>query len=100
MSNAHDSPPTLVRQIERCLTINRQGAPKQIVQVDRLMQRHSLKAVGAYLAKVRHDYQQRLKQLARVNPASPQLDHLVVMVFRLGLAIQLIQRQEPTHRAA
>jgi len=89
-----------ISALQKCLTVQRQGIPRPIVQVERLIQRHPLEAVEAYLIRVQSDYQQRLLQLAQVNPGSPQLDHLVVVIFRLGMAIKLIREKGADRQAA
>jgi len=89
-----------ISALQKCLTVQRQGIPRPIVQVERLIQRHSPEAVENYLIKVRSDYRQRLHQLFEVNPSSPQLDHLVVVIFRLGMAIKLIREKGADRQAA
>ena len=65
-----------------------------------MIQRHRPEAVEAYLIRVQSDYRKRLYQLYETNPRSPQLDHLVVVIFRLGMAIKLIRDRRNAREAA
>lgn len=89
-----------ITALQKCLTVSRQGQPRPIVQVERLIQRHSPEAVENYLIKVRNDYRKRLSQLFEANPGSPQLDHLVIVIFRLGMALKLMRDRQARKQAA
>ena len=89
-----------ISALQQCLTVYKQGLPRPIVQVERLIQRHTPEAVEGYLIRVQSDYRQRLLQLAQVNPGSPQLDHLVVVIFRISMAIKLIREKGADRQAA
>jgi len=89
-----------ISALQKCLTVYKQGLPRPIVQVERLIQRHTPQAVEAYLIRVQSDYRKRLYQLFEVNPRSPQLDHLVVAIFRLGMALKLMRDHQARKQAA
>ncbi|WP_338605597.1 hypothetical protein [Desulfoferula mesophila] len=64
------------------------------------MQRHTPEEVEAYLGSVRWDYRKKLQHLFEIDPGSPQLDHLVIVVFRLSMAIKLIRERRTAKEAA
>ena len=86
--------------LQQCLTVQKQGMPRPIVQVNRLMQRHTPEEIETYLDSVRDDYRKRLRQLFEIDPGSPQLDHLVIVIFRLSMAIKLMRERRIAKEAA
>lgn len=89
-----------ISALQNCLMVYKQDQPRPIVQVDRLILRHGPEAVESYLVKVRNDYRKRLQQLFEIDPGSPQLDHLVIMIFRLSMAIKLMRERRMAKEAA
>ncbi|BEQ16192.1 hypothetical protein [Desulfoferula mesophila] len=89
-----------ITALQQCLTVQKQGVPRPIVQVERLMQRHTPEELEAYLGSVRRDYRKKIQHLFEIDPGNPQLDHLVIVIFRLNMAIKLMRERRMAKEAA
>jgi hypothetical protein len=85
----------VINQVRDYMTIVTEDRVYQICPVEMLLlKRHSPEAVVAFLMQLRADYKKELRELIRVNPTHPKINHLVVLNFRLKMAINTIRKAE------
>ena len=87
----------VINQVRDFITIVTEDRVYQICPVEVLLMRHPPNAVVALLEQLRAEYKKELGELIRENPTHPKINHLVVLNFRLKMAINTIknaQREE------
>ena len=89
----------VINQVRDYLTVISEDRVYQIVNAEMLLKRHPPDAVVGFLALLRSDYKKELKQLLKENRTSPRINQLVVLNFRLKMAINTIRnaKQEEVH---
>jgi hypothetical protein len=85
---------SVINQVRDYITIVTEDRVYQICPVEMLLRRHSGESVVAFLVQLRADYKKELRELIRVNPTHPKINHLVVLNFRLKMAINIIRKEE------
>jgi hypothetical protein len=85
---------SVINQVRDFITIVTEDRVYQICPVEMLLRRHSGESVVAFLMQLRADYKKELRELIRVNPTHPKINHLVVLNFRLKMAINTIRKAE------
>jgi hypothetical protein len=85
---------SVINQVRDYITIVTEDRVYQICPVEMLLRRHSGESVVAFLVQLRSDYKRELRELIRVNPTHPKINHLVVLNFRLKMAINTIRKAE------
>jgi len=81
----------IISNVQEFLTIVEEDRVFQIVNVELLLRRHPPQAVIAFLQQLRSDYKKELSQLIRNNKTSSRVNELVVMNFRIRMAINTIK---------
>jgi hypothetical protein len=84
----------VINQVKDYMTIVTEDRVYQICPVEVLLRRHSPDAVVGFMELLRADYKKELRELIRVNPTHPKINHLVVLNFRLKMAINTIRKAE------
>jgi hypothetical protein len=85
----------VINQVRDFITIVTEDRVYQICPVEMLLlKRHSPEAVVSFLVQLRADYKKELRELIRANPTHPKINHLVVLNFRLKMAINTIRKAE------
>jgi hypothetical protein len=84
----------VINQVRDYLTVITEDRVYQIVNAEMLLKRHPPDAVVGFLALLRADYKKELRELIRANPTHPKINHLVVLNFRLKMAINTIRKAE------
>ena len=90
----------LIKQVQDFLTVVDADYTYQIVNVEMLLKRHTTEAVVGFLELLRVDYKKELRELLKENRTHPKINHLVVLNFRLKMAINIIRnaKQEEVQR--
>ena len=81
----------IINQVRDYLTIITEDRVYQICPVEVLLMRHSPRAVVGFLEQIRAEYKKELRELISGNPTHPKINHLVVLNFRLKMAINTIR---------
>jgi|WetSurMetagenome_2_1015567.scaffolds.fasta_scaffold284249_2 hypothetical protein len=81
----------VINQVQDFLTVVDAEYIYQIVNVEMLLRRHSGESVAAFLAQLRADYKKELREILKENKTHPKINHLVVLNFRLKMAINTIK---------
>jgi len=81
----------VINQVRDYLTVITEDRVYQIVNAEMLLKRHPPDAVVGFLALLRADYKRELKELLKENRTSPRINQLVVLNFRLKIAIRTIR---------
>ena len=81
----------VINQVRDYITIVNEDRVYQICPVEVLLLRHSPGAVVAFLEQLRAEYKKELGELIKVDPTHPKINHLVVLNFRLKMAINTIR---------
>jgi hypothetical protein len=81
----------VINEVQEFLTVVGSDHAYQIVNVEMLLKRHSPEAVVAFLAQLRVDYKKELRELLKEDRTSPRINQLVVLNFRLKMAISTIR---------
>jgi hypothetical protein len=82
----------VINEVQEFLTVVSPDHTFQIVNVE-MLKRHSPSAVVGFLELLRADYKKELRELLRENKSHPKVNHLVVNLFRLRMAIKTIQKE-------
>ena len=80
----------VINQVRDYLTVISEDRVYQIVNVE-MLKRHPPDAVVGFLALLRADYKKELRELLKENRTSPRINQLVVLNFRLKMAISTIR---------
>jgi hypothetical protein len=82
------------------MTIVTEDRVYQICPVEMLLRQHTPEAVIGFLELLRADYKKELRGILKENKTHPQINHLVVLNFRLKMAINTIRnaKQEEVKR--
>ena len=84
----------VINQVRDYLTIITEDRVYQICPMEVLLMRHSPAAVVGFLEQIRAEYKKELGELIRENPTHPKINHLVVLNFRLKMAINTIKNAQ------
>ncbi|MDB4442481.1 hypothetical protein N9219_03565 [bacterium] len=90
----------VISNVQEFLTIVREDRVYEIVNVELLLRRHPPQAVIAFLQQLRIDYKKELSQLIKSSKTSSRINELVVMNFRLKMAINTIKNAKEVRTAA
>jgi len=85
----------VINQVRDFITIVTEDRVYQICPVEVLLMRHSPGAVVGFLEQLRAEYKKELRELIKVDPTHPKINHLVVLNFRLKMAINTIRNAKP-----
>ena len=81
----------VINQIRDYLTIVTEDRVYQILPVEVLLMQHSPEKVAGFLNLLRQDYKKELREILKENKTHPKINHLVVLNFRLKMAINTIR---------
>jgi hypothetical protein len=81
----------VINQVRDYLTVISEDRVYQIVNAEMLLKRHPPDAVVGFLALLRADYKKELRELLKENRTSQRINQLVVLNFRLKMAINTIR---------
>ena len=84
----------VINEVQEFLTVVGSDHAYQIVNVEMLLKRHSPEAVVAFFTQLRADYKKELREMLIENRKDPKVNHLIVKLFRLRMAIKTIQKAE------
>jgi hypothetical protein len=90
----------VINQVRDYVTIITEDRVYQICPVEMLLRQHTPEAVVGFLELLRADYKKELRAILKENKTHPKINHLVVLNFRLKMAINTIQkyqREEKRH---
>jgi hypothetical protein len=90
----------VINQVRDYVTIITEDRVYQICPVEMLLRQHTPEAVVGFLELLRADYKKELRAILRENKTHPKINHLVVLNFRLKMAINTIRnaKQEEVQR--
>ena len=81
----------VINQVRDYLTVISEDRVYQIVNAEMLLKRHPPDAVVGFLTLLRADYKKELRELLKENRTSPRINQLVILNFRLKMAISTIR---------
>ena len=90
----------IISNVQEFLTIVGEDRVYQIVNVELLLRRHPPQAVIVFLQELRGDYKKELSNLIKDSKTSSRINELVVMNFRLKMAINTIKNAKEVKTAA
>ena len=82
-----------IQNVQSCLTIRRNGTSRKIVDVETLFRRHGNSQVLSLLLDLQKEKQKELVRLMRGDRSKHEIDEAVAQMFRLHMAIKVIQRE-------
>ena len=82
----------VINQVRDYVTIITEDRVYQICPVEMLLRQHTPEAVVGFLELLRADYKKELREILKDNKTHPKINHLVVLNFRLRMAIKTIQK--------
>ena len=82
-----------IQNVQSCLTIRRNGAVKKILDVENLFRRHGNSQVLSLLLDLQKEKQEELVYLMQGDRSTHEIDEAVAQLFRLHMAIKVIQRE-------
>ena len=90
----------VISNVQEFLTIVEEDRIYEIVNVGLLLRRHPPQAVIAFLQQLRSDYKKELSKLIKDSKTSSRVNELVVMNFRIKMAINTIKNAKEVKDAA
>ena len=90
----------VISNVQEFLTIVEEDRIFQIVNVELLLRRHPPQAVIAFLQQLRSDYKKELSKLIKDSKTSSRINELVVINFRIKMAINTIKNAKEVKTAA
>ena len=90
----------VINQVRDYVTIVTEDRVYQICPVEMLLRQQTPEAVVALLGQLRAEYKKELREILKDNKTHPKINHLVVLNFRLKMAINTIRnaKQEDVKR--
>ena len=90
----------VINQVRDYVTIITEDRVYQICPVEMLLRQQTPEAVVALLGQLRAEYKKELREILKENKTHPKINHLVVLNFRLKMAINTIRnaKQEEVKR--
>jgi len=81
----------VINQVRDYVTIITEDRVYQICPVEMLLRQQTPEAVVALLGQLRAEYKKELREILKENKTHPKINHLVVLNFRLKMAINTIR---------
>ncbi len=83
----------IIRNIQSCLTVRKNGNTKKILDVESLFKRHGNSQILSLLLNMQKEKQKELVNLMRGDRSRHEIDEAVAQLFRLHMAVKVIQRE-------
>ncbi len=83
-----------ITKAQEYLTVNRDGEPRQIVNIELLLKKHPPDAVIEFLLRISKDIQRGLRKRLLRDRTDPVINDLVAKLFRLSMAVSAIREGE------
>ncbi len=83
----------IIQTVQSCLTVRKNGNVKKIVDVETLLRRHGNSQVLSLLLNLQREKQKELVNLMKGDRSRHEIDEAVAELFRLHMAIKVIQRE-------
>jgi len=90
----------IISNVQEFLTVVGEDRVYEIVNVELLLRRHPPQAVIAFLQQLRSDYKKELSKLIKDSKTSSRVNELIVMNFRIKMAINTIKNAKEVKDAA
>lgn len=84
------------RQAQAYLAIRDENGEKKIVNIKRLLKRHSTAEMVQFLSDLYKEQEKELQTLVEKDKTSREIDAVVSTMFRLHMAIALLKKEEAT----
>ena len=84
----------VINQVRDYVTIITEDRVYQICPVEMLLRQQTPEAVVGFLELLRAEYKKELREILKENKTHPKINHLVVLNFRLKMAINTIQKYQ------
>ena len=84
------------RQAQEYLAIRDENGEKKIVNIKRLLKRHSTAEMVQFLSDLYSEQEKELKILVEEDKSNHEIDAVVSRMFRLHMAIALLKKEEVT----
>lgn len=84
------------RQAQAYLAIRDEDGEKKIVNIKRLLKRHSTAEMVQFLSDLYKEQEKELQILVKKDKTSREIDAVVSKMFRLHMAIALLKKEETT----
>ena len=82
-----------IQTVQSCLTVRKNGNVKKIVDVEPLLRRHGNGQVLSLLLDLQKEKQKELVNLMKGDRSAHTIDEAVAQLFRLHMAVKVIQRE-------
>ena len=82
------------RQAQAYLAIRDEDGEKKIVNIKRLLKRHSTAEMVQFLSDLYKEQEKELQILVKKDKTSREIDAVVSKMFRLHMAIALLKKEE------
>ena len=76
------------------LTVEKEDGHKSIINIEELMNRHSLEEIIEFLKDYRKDKEKALKNLMLIDKTQRRVDQYVATIFRIYMAIKTLEGEE------
>ena len=83
-----------IQQAQEYLTVRQNGTIKKIIDVETLLKRHGHGQVLSLLLDLQKEKQKKLVLLMEGDRSKREIDETVAQMFRLHMAIKVIEREE------
>jgi c-di-GMP-related signal transduction protein len=91
--------PVMSQKAQECLTVKDGKKVKKVLDVETLLHKHKPDEVLQFLNQLLEEYEDKLKRLVIADKTNPEIDHTVVSVLRLFLAIRAIENENEQEAA-
>jgi len=83
-----------IHKVQAYLTVRQNGSSKKIIDVETLLKRHGHGQVLSLLLDLQKEKQKKLVRLMEGDRSKREIDETVAQMFRLHMAIKVIEREE------
>ena len=89
----------MIQNAQECLSVRTGKKIKKVLDVEMLLINHGSDEVLRFLNQLHEEYQDKLQQLVITDKTSPDIDHTVVSLLRIFLAIRAIENENEQEAA-
>lgn len=80
-------------EVQDFLTIVKDNIPKKIVDVKVLLMIHPVESIILFLRSLLREYKKKLRESITTDKTSPEVNELIVTMFRLHMAILCLEEE-------
>jgi len=80
-----------IMEAQDYLTVEKEDGHKQIIDINHLLKRHSIKEVISFLKEYCHEKEQALRNMILIDKTHRKVDQYISSIFRITMAVKILE---------